>query len=100
MVYSCPGRGVASGVTCLAVAALTLWCLGYPAQAMRRSQEVLAHPYSLTLAWHWAASLHQRCHGASAVQAQAEALLTLATAQGFPLRVGQGTCWRGWVLAG
>ena len=34
-----------------------------------------------------------------AVQAQAEALLTLATAQGFPLFVGFGTCWRGWALA-
>jgi len=33
------------------------------------------------------------------VQAQAEALLTLATAQGFPLWIGFGTCWRGWALA-
>ena len=33
------------------------------------------------------------------VKAQAEAILTLATAQGFPLYGGIGTCWRGWVLA-
>jgi predicted ATPase len=33
------------------------------------------------------------------VQVLAEALLTLATVQGFPLYVGQGTCWRGWALA-
>ena len=33
------------------------------------------------------------------VEAQAEALLTLATTQGFPLHVGFGTYWRGWVLA-
>jgi predicted ATPase len=34
-----------------------------------------------------------------AVLAQADAFLPLATAQGFPLHVGHGTCWRGWALA-
>ena len=87
------------------LAALTLWCLGYPAQAVRRSQEALAlaqalaHPYSLAVAQHWAAYLHHHRREAPAVQAQAEALLSLATAQGFPLWVGFGTCWRGWALA-
>ena len=98
-------HGVAPGVRCLAIAANTLWCLGYPAQAVQRSQEALAlaqalaHPYSLAVAQHWAAFLHYRRREAPAVQAQAEALLTLATAQGFPLYVGYGTCWRGWALA-
>jgi predicted ATPase len=94
------------GVTwCLVHAALTLWCLGYPAQALRRSQEALAlaqtlaHPYSLGLARHYAAQVHHRRRDASAVQAQAEALLTLATAHGFPLWAGFGTYWRGWTLA-
>jgi predicted ATPase len=36
---------------------------------------------------------------AIAVQAQAGALLTLATAQGFPLWMGHGTLWQGWTLA-
>jgi predicted ATPase/class 3 adenylate cyclase len=95
----------APGVQCLAQAAHTLWCLGYPVQAVQRSQEALAlaqalaHPYSLSLAQHFAAYLHQRRREALAVQAQAEALLALATAQGFPLWVGFGTCWRGWALA-
>ena len=95
----------APGVGRLAAASLTLWCLGYPAQAVRRSQEALAlaqalaHPYSLALAQYYAAYLHQRRREALAVQAHAEALLTLATAQGFPLWVGLGTCWRGWALA-
>ena len=35
-------HGVAPGVRCLALAALALWCLGYPAQAVQRSQEALA----------------------------------------------------------
>jgi predicted ATPase len=98
-------HGVAPGVRCLAIAANVLWCRGYPAQAMRRSQEALAlaqalaHPYSLALAQFWMVYLHCRRREAPAVQAQADTLLSLATAQGFPLWVGLATCWRGWALA-
>ena len=74
-------RGTWSG--CLADATLTLWCLGYPAQAMRRCQEALAqalaHPYHLGKAQHWAAYLHYYRREVQAVQAQANTLLTLAT---------------------
>ena len=100
-----PRYDVWRGVTCLAVVALTLWCLGYPAQALRRSQkalalaQALAYPYSLANAQHFATFLHCRRRDAPAVQAQADALLLLATAQGFPLFVGYGTCLRGWALA-
>jgi class 3 adenylate cyclase/predicted ATPase len=98
-------QGEASGLRCLGVAAQVLWCLGYPEQAVQRSQEALAlaqelaHPYSLAAAQHWATSLHYRRREALAVQVQAEALLTLATAQQFPVWVGHGTCWHGWVRA-
>ena len=98
-------QGEASGLRCLGVAAQVLWCLGYPAQAVQRSQEALAlaqtlaHPYSLAAARHWAISLHYRRREVPAVQTQAEALLGLATAQGFPVWVGHGTCWCGWGLA-
>ena len=90
---------------CLAMAANTLWCLGYPAQAVPQSQEALtlaqalAHPHSLVATQHWAAFLHHRRREVLAVQAQADALLALATVQGFPLYVGLGECWRGWALA-
>ena len=89
-------HGMAPGVRCLTIAALTLWCLGYPAQAVQRSQEALAlaqalaHPSSLVLAQLFAATLYHRRREVAAVQAQAEALLTLATAQGFPLWAGCG----------
>jgi predicted ATPase len=92
-------------VRCLIYAAWTLWCLGSPAQAVRRCQEALAlaqtlaHPYSLVVAQHFAAFVHLRRREAPAVQAQAEALLPLAMAQGFPFYVGIGTFWRGWALA-
>jgi predicted ATPase len=93
------------GVWCLAYVANTLWCLGYPEQAVRRSQEALAlaqelaHAYSLAVAQYFAASLYHRRREALAVQVQAESLLTLATEQQFPLYRGFGTCWRGWALA-
>jgi class 3 adenylate cyclase/predicted ATPase len=98
-------RGEAPEVRCLAFAAYTLWCLGYPEQALRRSQEALAlaqalaHPHSLVQAQHFAAGTYHRLRDVQAVQAQAEALLSLATAQGIPVFVGYGICWRGWVLA-
>jgi adenylate cyclase len=96
-------HGVALGVRCLTMAAWTLWCLGYPTQALRRSQEALAlaqaleHPYSVALAHHYAACLHQRRRETAMVHVQAEALRPLGTAQEFPLWVGFGAFWEGWV---
>jgi predicted ATPase len=95
---------VAPEVMCLAFAAHALWCLGYPTQAVRWHQkaldqaQALAHPHSLAAAQHFAAWLAQRRREAPAIQGQAEALLPLATAQGFSLWVGFGRCWRGWAL--
>ena len=97
-------QGESSAVRCLAYAANTLWCLGYPAQAVRRGQEALAlaqhlaHPYSLAQAQFFTAFLHYRRREAQTVQVQAEALLALATAQGIPLQVGFGTFLHGWAL--
>ena len=60
---------------------------------------MLAHPYSLVLAQHWAASLHYHRRevlgGADAGRRSADS----GTAQGFPLYVAYGTYWRGWALA-
>jgi predicted ATPase len=96
-------HSVVPEVTCLAWMANTLWCLGYPTQAIRRSQEALAqaqtHPHTLALAQHLAAYLHFRLREAPAVQAHAEALLTLAATQQLPLFTGMATFWRGWALA-
>jgi adenylate cyclase len=98
-------HGVAPGVRCLTLTANTLWSLGYPTQAIQRSQEALAlaqalaHLQSLGYAQHNAIYLHYRRRDVLAMQAQADTLLTLATAQGFPLFVGHGTFWRGWAQA-
>jgi class 3 adenylate cyclase/predicted ATPase len=98
-------HGEAPGVRCLGVAADTLWCLGYPAQAVQRSQEALAlahalaHPYSLATAAFYAIRLHHYRREVPAIQVQAEALLTLATAQQFPQWVAHGLFWQGWIRA-
>jgi predicted ATPase len=98
-------HGEVPGVRCLAYMANTLWCLGYPTQAVQRGQEALslaqglAHPYSLVLAQHWMATLYYHRREVSAVQTLADTLLTLAAAQGFPQHVAYGTYWWGWVRA-
>jgi DNA-binding winged helix-turn-helix (wHTH) protein/predicted ATPase len=98
-------QGIAPGGTCLAYAALALWSLGYPEQALHRCQEALTlaqacePPQSQGLVHHLAAYLHHRRRELSAVQAHADAVLTLATAQGLPLDVGLANHLRGWALA-
>ena len=88
-------------VVCLAVAARTLWCLGYPAQARGGVHEALAsgpelaHPASLAAPS--LGGLARICTAASRCGAGAGRcrLLTLATAQGFALQVGFGTMLAG-----
>jgi adenylate cyclase len=93
------------GVACRGLAALTLWLLGYPAQALARVHDALAlahalsHPFSLALAWCYEAYVSQFRRDMPAVHDHAEAAVTLATAQGFPLWAAWGTSVRGWALA-
>src|SRR4029453_12383643 len=95
----------APGVRCLVVGANALWCLGFPTQAAPRCQEApplaqeLVPPYMLVEAQHFAAFLHCHRREVPAVRAQAETLLALATAQGFPLYAGYGHGWQGWARA-
>jgi len=93
------------GAVCLSWAAWALWFLGYPNQALKRSQEALtvvrdlSHPYSLAVTLNFAVWLHQCRREGQATQEQAEALITLSTAQGFSLLLAHGTISRGWALA-
>ena len=93
------------GVACRVYAALTLWLLGYPAQALARVHEALAlahelsHPFSLAFARCWAAYVSQFRRDVPAVHEHAEAAVALSTEQGFPQWAAQGTILRGWALA-
>jgi predicted ATPase len=91
-------------VSCLSYAALVLWLLGYPDQALKRNHEALtlaqrlAHPDSLGLALWCAAWLHQFRREGQAAQECAEALITLSTEQGFAQWSVDGTTMQGWAL--
>jgi adenylate cyclase len=93
------------GVACRTFAALTLWLLGYPAQALTRLHDALAlahelaHPFSLAFARCRAAHVYQLRRDVLAVQEHAEAAVALATERGFPHWAAGGTSWRGWALA-
>src|SRR5262249_48796762 len=81
-----------------------LWFLGYPEQALTRSAEALtlahelSHPHTMALALTHTAMVHQYRREAQRVQERAEAVMTLATDQGFPLWLAFGTMLRGWTL--
>jgi predicted ATPase len=93
------------GVACLAQGAHALWYLGYPEQALRRSQAALtlarelAHPFSLVWALSWAASLYGLRREYRFALEAAEAAVTLATEHGFVQWGAQGTILCGWAHA-
>jgi predicted ATPase/class 3 adenylate cyclase len=90
------------GVCCRYRSGGCLWLLGYPAQAVASSQaalalaQQLAHPLSLGIALYWAAMLHHMRREAPLTQARAEALMTLATDQGFAVLVASAMPLVGW----
>jgi predicted ATPase/class 3 adenylate cyclase len=93
------------GVCCHMLAALSLWLLGYPDQAVASIQaalalaQQLAHPFSLTFALHEAAVVHHLRREAPLSQAYAESAVTIATDQEFPQQLAQVMVMRGWALA-
>jgi predicted ATPase len=92
-------------VFCLARVALSLWVLGYPDQALKRSQEALtlaqelSHLPSLGFALGFAGLLLQYRREGQAAQERAEALITLSGEQGFAFQLALGTIMRGYSLA-
>jgi adenylate cyclase len=92
------------GVFSLAYASHTLWLRGYPDQALMRSRQALelaqdlSHPFSLALAYCYAAMLHQFRREPHLVQQQAEAAMSLCTEQGFTYYLAWATLLRGWAL--
>jgi class 3 adenylate cyclase/predicted ATPase len=92
------------GVACLSHVAWVMWSLGYPDQALKKSQEALAiaqelsHPFSLAQALISTLRVHQQRREGQAVQRRAEALIALSTEQGFAFTLAWGTIMRGWAL--
>jgi len=83
-----------------------LCMLGYPDQAVQRSQEALTmaqtpvHPFHLVETLYVSALIQRYRREWQTVQAHAEAILDLATEHGFARHVALGTLFRGMALAG
>jgi predicted ATPase len=97
--------GLDAGVAAFSLAAHVLWYLGYPDQALKKSQQSLtlaqelSHPHSLAFALSFTARIHHFRGEVQAAQERAEALLTLATEQGFVQWEAQALLYLGRVLA-
>jgi predicted ATPase len=93
------------GVCGLRHAAMALWLLGYPDQALQRSREALAlarelaHPFTLGFALYYSAWVHQQRGERQAVEERIEATITLATEQELTRWALQGAVLKGWLLA-
>jgi class 3 adenylate cyclase len=93
------------GVVCRSHAAWALWDLGYPDQGRARNDEALTlaqhivHPYSLCYVLALAAVFHQLRREVRAAQEHAEASISLAKEQGFPLVMAWSSVLRSWALA-
>jgi predicted ATPase len=90
------------GVICAAFAALTLWILGYPEQALQRSAQALAYaqdPFSRAYALFWTALPLQFCGRRHTVYAQAEEAVALSAEHGFTVWQHGGMVLQGWAWA-
>ncbi|MGT2460346.1 AAA family ATPase (plasmid) [Cupriavidus basilensis] len=96
--------GLDPGVLGLALVAVDLWLLGYPEQALARSQAALAlaqtlsHPPASAIALIYATELHLLRREAPQTRELADATLALATEHGFPFWLTWGTILSGWAL--
>jgi len=86
-------------------ATTVLWMLGYPDQALKKSQEAIAraqevsHPFSSAYALSFAAECHRLRWEGQAAQERAEAALAVSIDQGFAIWAAGATILRGWALA-
>jgi predicted ATPase/DNA-binding SARP family transcriptional activator len=99
-------RGSDAGIGALAYDACCLWCLGYPDQALQRSQEALTlagqldHAFSLADALCFAGCMFNAMRGdALALMDNAEQLIGLADEKGFAGWIDTAKCFRGEALA-
>ena len=92
------------GVVCLIRNAWTLWCLGYPQQALERSRQGIAlaerveHPFSLTFALTYGAMVHLLRSEPEPAQAIAEAGIAVSVEHGYPFFHGMCIYIQGWAM--
>jgi predicted ATPase len=85
--------------------AWTLWLLGYPEQALQRSQEAItlarevSHANSMVYALNFAAIVHSLRREWQATHALTKEACALCAEQGFPFWLALGNILHGWTLA-
>jgi predicted ATPase len=93
------------GEQCFLYGAWILWLLGYPDQALQKSQEALtliqelSHPFSLASALDFTALLHQFCREPRKARELSEAAMALCTEQRITVYLEMGRIIRGWAVA-
>jgi predicted ATPase len=92
------------GAWCRMFAALTLWYLGYPEQAVQRNHEALTlaqslDPFSMYMALKMVGGLHESRREVHAAHERYEAALALATEHGFVEWIPDAMSERGSTLA-
>jgi predicted ATPase/class 3 adenylate cyclase len=97
--------GVYPRVASQAFMAISLFCLGYPVQALARSSAAIAdarkrsHPPSLAMSLTNGARLASFVGDVALLEEQAEQLATIATERSFGLWRAMGMVYRGWLKA-
>jgi len=82
---------------------IVLFCLGYPDQALARSNEAigearrLAHPPTLALSLALGTVLHSLVGDNAGLTERTDQLIAVTTEQGFPRWRAMGTIYRGWL---
>jgi serine/threonine protein kinase len=93
------------GIPFQAHGSVVLWLLGFPDQAVARSHQAAIQArekldlYGLSIALFNAAKIHQLRREAQATAEYAQALLSLAQEQAFPVWIAAGTILAGWAEA-
>jgi DNA-binding winged helix-turn-helix (wHTH) protein/predicted ATPase len=93
------------GVTCYCFAAMCLWFLGYPDQALAKVQQAVTvaretgSHYCETFALDFVTWIHVLRRDEPAALASADALMRIAPEQGFQFLLADSRVLRGWILA-
>ena len=93
------------GVSNLSYEADVLWKLGYPDQALKRSNEslvlarALSHPHSLVFAQTFVSTVRLYRREPRAAQEAAESVIALLAEHGFADQLDLATMQRGWAMA-
>ncbi len=91
-------------IACLIFTSWTLWALGYPDQALERSDEALSlahelsHPFTLAFALWGTAQFNQFIRKVQATFERAEAMIAFSNEHGFPKWGKFGRLLRSWAL--